>query len=121
VFAFPLRIGAIGVGALDLYRTASGPLSDRQLSGALLAAEVAAIALLGLETDSDLGLIDDAGAGAYQAQVHQATGMISVQVGIPIAQAFLLLRARAFATGRPLRELAGDIVHRRLRFTPEDR
>lgn len=35
VFAFPLRVGAINVGALDLYRNRPGALTAAQLSGAL--------------------------------------------------------------------------------------
>ena len=30
VFAFPLQIGAITIGALDLYRSSPGPLQDRR-------------------------------------------------------------------------------------------
>jgi hypothetical protein len=119
VFAFPLQIGAIGIGALDLYRKSPGGLNDDQLADALMAAEVASIALLELETDTEVGLVD-ANAGAYQAQVHQATGMVSVQLDVGIEQAFLLLRARAFSTNRHLGDLCVDIVERRLRFTRED-
>ena len=50
VFAFPLRIGAINLGALDMYRSRPGALDDDELSAALLGAEAAATALLGLET-----------------------------------------------------------------------
>ena len=120
VFAFPLRIGAIGIGALDLYRATPGALTDDDLSGALLAAEVAAIALLGLQTSDELGLVDNVDGGSYQAPIHQATGMVMAQLGVAIEQAFLLLRARAFASERPLLAVAVDVVNRRLRFTPED-
>ncbi len=121
VFAFPLRIGAIGLGALDMYRTRPGGLDDDQLSGALLGAEAAAVSLLGLDTAAEPAL--DAGLDtdvSYQAQVHQATGMVMVQLGVTIEQAFLSLRARAFATGRPLNEVAADIVERRVRFSLEE-
>ena len=121
VFAFPLRIGAIGLGALDMYRNRQGALDDDELSAALLGAEAAAIALLGLETSPDGALTDGADTGvSYQAQVHQATGMIMVQLSVTIEQAFLLLRARAFSTGRPLHDVAVDVVERRLRFSSED-
>jgi len=121
VFAFPLRIGAIGLGALDMYRSRTGALDDEELSAALLGAEAAAVALLGLETSPDGALGDGADAGlGYQAQVHQASGMIMVQLGVTIEQAFLLLRARAFSSGRPLNGLAADVVERRLRFSSED-
>ena len=60
------------------------------------------------------------GHAAYQLQVHQATGMVRVQLGVTIEEAFLMLRARAFAAGRPVAEVASDVVERRLRFTTED-
>jgi AmiR/NasT family two-component response regulator len=58
---------------------------------------------------------------SYQTQVHQATGMVLAQTGVTIEQAFLMLRARAFAEGIPLAELAADVVARRVRFSTEDR
>lgn len=42
------------------------------------------------------------------------------QLGVTIEQAFLLLRARAFASERPLLAVAVDVVNRRLRFRLED-
>lgn len=121
VFAFPLRIGAIGLGALDMYRNQPGALDDDQLAGALLAAEAAAVAVLWLKTSPDGALADTTDArGGHQAQVHQATGMIMVQLDVTIEQAYVLLRARAFSTGRPLHDVATDVVERRLRFSPED-
>jgi AmiR/NasT family two-component response regulator len=53
-------------------------------------------------------------------QVHQASGMVTVQAGVSIDEAFLMLRAHAFATGRPVAEVAKDVVERRLRFPVED-
>ena len=119
VFAFPLRIGAISVGALDLYRDTPGELSRTELPAALLAADAAALAVLYLYAGRP-------STGAWQAddnlqpQVHQATGMVQVQLGVPTEQAFLMLRARAFADGRPLAEVATDVVERRVRFSQED-
>lgn len=63
VFAFPLRIGAIGLGALDMYRNRPGALDDDELASALLGAEAAAVALLGLETSQDGALADTADTG----------------------------------------------------------
>jgi hypothetical protein len=120
VFAIPLRIGLISLGAMDLYRDRPGPLRDGELGGALLAAEAAGLALLSLQTSDDGGLRVDDDGKAFQSQVHQATGMVMVQAGVTIEQAFLLLRARAFASGRPLSAVAADVVGRRLRFDSED-
>jgi hypothetical protein len=57
---------------------------------------------------------------SVQPEIHQAAGMISVQLGVGIEAAYSSLRARAFAQERPLSELAADVVARRLRFNPED-
>src|SRR3954453_21801527 len=46
VFAFPLRVGAIRVGVLDLYRDRAGPLSPEELTEALCFADAATLALL---------------------------------------------------------------------------
>jgi len=121
VFAFPLRIGAINVGALDLYRNRPGALTAAQLSGALMAADAGALALLDLDAGTEGAFRDDVDSGAsYLLQVHQATGMVQVQLDVPTEQAFLILRAHAFATGRPVLEVAVDVVQRRLRFPPEE-
>jgi AmiR/NasT family two-component response regulator len=47
--------------------------------------------------------------------------MVMVQAEVDIEQAFLLLRARAFASGRPVQDVAADVVARRIRFETEDR
>ena len=120
VFAFPLRIGAIGLGAIDLYRTSRGELDADQLAGALMAADASALALLDLDPGGEGFADDDAARSTYHLQVHQATGMIQVQLDIPTDSAFATLRARAFASGRPLVDIATDVVERRLRFTAED-
>jgi len=121
VFAFPLRIGAISVGAMDLYRDEPGDLGTDELPAALMAADAAAHALLHLDNPRD-GSFDTGSdfRSIYHPEVHQATGMVQVQLGIPTNEAFVRMRARAFATDRTLVELANDVVNRRLRFTSED-
>jgi len=121
VFAFPLRIGAITLGALDLYRDRPGELDDGQLAAALLAADAAAAALLHLDSGRNDPFGADPGAGAtFHLQVHQATGMVQSQLHVETDEALLVLRSRAFATDRQLDAVASDVVERRLRFTPED-
>ena len=122
VFALPLRIGGISVGALDLYRDLPGKLTTGQLSAALTAANAAAVAVLQLGSGYGNSFADDTdGRAAYQMQVHQASGMVKIQAGVTIDEAFLMLRAHAFATGRPVADIAKDVVERRLRFPVEDR
>src|SRR3954454_9410776 len=91
LFAFPLQIGAIKVGALDLYRDRVGDLEASQLTAALLAADAAALALLSLDTSAEGLFADDPDErSSLRMHVHQATGMVSVQAGVPIEQALLL-------------------------------
>lgn len=121
VFAFPLGIGDIRIGVLDLYRDSPGGLSDSVIEDAESHADAAAMLLLHLHAEQPL---DDSGsgwAGALQdrSEVHQATGMISVQSGVTLADALLLLRARAFAAERQLDAVARDVVDRVLRITSQ--
>jgi GAF domain-containing protein len=113
VFAFPLRVGGIRVGVLDLYRTTAGVLSDDELADALSFADAATALLLHLQAqDAGVGLprdsltvLDD------RAEVHQATGVVSVQAAVSLQDALLLLRARAYADQRPIGTLAHDVVN----------
>jgi hypothetical protein len=55
-------------------------------------------------------------APGYRAEVFQAQGMIMVQLGIDIDEALVRLRAHAYAAGRPLVDVARDVVACMLRF-----
>jgi hypothetical protein len=118
VFAIPLQWGAVNLGVLDLYRREPGPLDDDQLRDAISTAETAALMMLGLRTDPGHG-----GAGwldhavAYRAEVHQATGMVSIQLNVSAEEALARLRAHAFVHDRLLIDVARDVVNRRLAFT----
>lgn len=123
VFAFPMLVGAASVGVLDLYRITPGELSAEELPAALMAADAAALAVLELDVEvTPDGASPEGGIGGtlYNPVLHQATGMVMVQLGLGSQEAFLALRARAFATGRPLTAVAGDVVARRLRLSKED-
>jgi hypothetical protein len=118
VFGFPLQTGSVRLGALNLYRTERGPLTGDQHADALVMADVATRALLEMQADAPRGRlaagIDD-GANLEHV-VHQAAGMVSVQLVGTIADALLRLRAHAFGNDRSLTEVAQDVVARRLRF-----
>jgi hypothetical protein len=49
-------------------------------------------------------------------EIHQATGMICEQLGVDMPTALMRLRARSFAEGRMLSELAADVVARVVRL-----
>ena len=121
MFALPLQAGAIRVGVLSLYRAAPGPLSVGELADVLVFADVALQLLL----DSASGI---SGSPAYtplldglpdrRAVVHQATGMVSVQLGVSLQEALARLRAYAFTASTAIGDIAGEVVSRRLRFDP---
>lgn len=48
------------------------------------------------------------------AEVHQAAGMLTVQLGVPIAAALARLRGHAAATHRSLIGVARDVIEGRL-------
>ncbi|OJF14005.1 hypothetical protein BG844_12130 [Couchioplanes caeruleus subsp. caeruleus] len=119
LFALPLRVGVVRLGVLDLYRLRPGVLAGEQLAEALAFAD-AALELLLAEQMPGAAVAGSEQLFTHRAVVHQATGMISGQLGIPMAQAFLRLRARAYAGEQGLEELAGEVVARRLRFDEPD-
>ena len=121
LFAFPLQAGAIRAGVLSLYRAQPGPLTPQQLADALVFADIALQLLLdsyaGISGSAEYRPLD--GLSDTRAEVYQATGMISVQLGVSIEEAFVRLRAHAFSAGTPLDDVAGDVVGRKLRFEPD--
>jgi hypothetical protein len=118
VFAFPLQLGAVGLGVLALYRDRPAPLSDEETALGLVLAEVATQTILGLQAGAPTEQLHVllADEPAHWAEIHQATGMVSAQLEVSLDEAFVRLRSFAFANDRPLREVAEDIVGRRLRL-----
>jgi hypothetical protein len=119
VFGFPLRVGAIRIGALNLYRDRPGPLDGDQHADALVLAGVAARAVLAMQADAPPGMLGaelEAGSD-FRFVVHQASGMVSAQLDVSVGEALVRLRAYAFAHDRPLAAVAHDVVGRQFRFS----
>ena len=123
VFAFPLQVGAITLGALDLYRDAVGPLDGSDLREAMAFASAATAVLLHLQSASKAGEMHPELAVSFvdRAVVHQATGMVAVQIDSSLGDALTVMRARAFGSGRPIVDVARDVVARQARFDRDDR
>ncbi|HVE93821.1 MAG TPA: GAF and ANTAR domain-containing protein [Acidimicrobiales bacterium] len=118
VFGFPLQVGSVRLGALNLYSDVAGVLTDRQHGDASLLASIVAQALILLQADAPPGAVAaelEANAD-FQYVVHQASGMIAVQLDVSVCHALVRLRAHAFGNGRTLSAVAHDVVARRLRF-----
>jgi hypothetical protein len=114
VFAFPLRLGAVRLGSLTFNHRRPGRLSDDQYADARCVAAVATDFVLALQAQAPPGTLTGALAAAADddAEVHQATGMLSVRLGVTVGDAMVRLRALAYSEGRPLAEVARDVVAR---------
>jgi GAF domain-containing protein len=122
VFVFPMQVGAILLGVMSLYRARPGELASEQLADALLLADTACALLLDAAAP-DHPAMDGRQleqVGPHHPEVHQATGMIIVQLGVSAAVALARLRAYAYAYDRRLRDVAADVVARRLRFADSE-
>ena len=118
LFALPLQWGAVNLGVLDLYRRATGNLSPAQHRDVIGAADTAALMMLGLRTDPGGGDRLDPMVN-NRAEIHQATGMVLVQLEISATDALARLRAYAFVQQRLLVDVSRDVVAHRLLFTEE--
>ena len=123
VFAVPVVVAGEHVGALDLFRALPGRLTGEQSAGAVVAAEIAGIALLDLMVGDLQAAAGDPTSDAWaelnslsRAEVSQATGMLVAQLGIESTEALVRLRAHAYATGRTATDVARDILDRRLKL-----
>lgn len=130
IFALPLRVGAIRVGVLLVYRVEPGELDADALGRALRFADALTYALLGPVAlggngeDQHDSVIDGLHADTFDASsqdlhravVHQASGVLAVQLGIGVDVALARLRGHAFAEGLALSEVARLVIAGDLRL-----
>jgi len=119
MFAFPLALGTLEIGAVDLYTSTTIELDEAQVAKASDLATIATWQVLRTILSTDAAILE--GPVSSRREVHQATGMILVQLGTSAEDALLLLRAHAFATGRSVLDVATDVVDRRLDFSAIER
>jgi hypothetical protein len=117
MFALPLRVAAVRLGALTLYRDRPGDLDDGQRKDARTLAEAASI-LLTLDQPGEktagafLWVVGD--SSRFRAEVYQAVGVTMVHLEANARDAFARICAYAYAQGRPIGEVADDIMAGRL-------
>lgn len=118
VFAFPLHVGDLRIGALALYGSEPMVLSPTQLEQMRTLTDLLSRRLLrrALEPGGSGGQLHD--GGYDRREVHQATGMVIAQMRLAPGDALMVLRAHAFAHGRLVRDVATDVIQRALDFTP---
>jgi len=123
IFAFPLAVGSLDIGAIDLYSSSPVDITTLQVTNVMELAGVTAWQVLRrILVDGAIGVDEEDGlAFTSRREVHQATGMILAQLGLNAADAALLLRAHAFSTDRSVRDVANDVVARRIDFSADGR
>ena len=114
VFAFPLFASDVCFGVLELYRRTPGDLDDE----ARLTVEATRDAIVRIALEELLG--PDATTArphswpaqltAAHAGVHQAAGMVAVQLEVSLETAMARLRAQAYSEGATLTELATRVL-----------
>lgn len=126
VCAFPVRVAATRVGALDLFRRKAGSFEGDAWAGAEWASQLAALPLLDLMGAAvDWETIGDGGGWSQlesleRVEVYQATGMVQVQLEVDAAEALIRLRGHAFAHDMTMSEVAWAVVERRLSLRPDN-
>lgn len=119
VFAFPLVVGPLRFGAIDLYSPVPVSLSETQTHQAEAMAQIVsrhvlrrALAAIGEDPEDNVS--------AYSRRlIHQASGVVLAQIDVSADDARLVIQGQAFAEGRPMMDVAKDILDGRLRFTRE--
>ncbi|MFC7021878.1 ANTAR domain-containing protein [Promicromonospora thailandica] len=116
VYAVPMRPLGRVIGVLTLYLRGDvrGGRLARSLEEAEFLADAAGAALLGDPDTFDVGTQP---WWPQRARVHQATGVVTAQLGIPPADALAVLRAHAFGRASSLESVVDDILDRTLTFS----
>lgn len=120
LFAFPLVIGPLRIGALDLYAVQPMELGSRDAKRSEVFASIVSRHVLRRALGSAAASESDDRAPNARRTIHQATGFVIAQLGISAEDAHLLIQGQAFAQGRSMREVAEDLIERRLTFELAD-
>jgi hypothetical protein len=116
--AWPLQLGAIRLGALTVFLSDRLSLDEQDMqrgsSFALAATELVLLTNDPSSPSSIAAILD--GATERRAVVHQATGMVSAQLDVGLADALSVLRARAWSEGQSIADLARAVVARERRL-----
>ncbi|MBP0460007.1 GAF and ANTAR domain-containing protein [Streptomyces montanisoli] len=121
VFCLPLVMGGITLGFLTAVRSTSGAMNGQEMDDVI--ALVGALTLQFLAADDaqvDSWVGEPMDGGLHREVVHQATGMLSVQLSVSLSRALLRLRAYTYSHDRSIIDVAQDIVSRRLRLDEGD-
>jgi len=98
--AFPLRVGAIRLGVLEVLRDRPGAPTPDGYADVLVVADLAAHALLDERADGPGGVPVSFVVGGLELDlVQQAAGMVAEALGIGVDDALVRIRGHAYAEG----------------------
>ena len=119
VFCIPMRMGAVTLGVATLYGTAPRELTlEQQIAALAIGSSIAEpAARQALRSAADESQHETSTTTpALRREVHQATGMMLVQLNATATVAYARLQAHAFASGRTVEDVAHDVVAGTLSF-----
>jgi hypothetical protein len=120
IFAFPLVVGTLPIGAVDLYSLEHMTLTLAERKQASAMSDIISRHILRRAIDGSVD-VDEDGANAFSRRViHQATGVVIAQLQLSPDDARLVIQGHAFAEGRPMKEIAEQILDGGLSFTNSD-
>lgn len=107
LFAFPISVGDVSLGTLDLYRSAPGELDDAKVDFCAATGSAIADSLLKRRSDTDW---------MYPMTVHRAAGMVMVQLSVSVDDALARIRATAYEEGVTVAAVAAEVLDGTRRF-----
>jgi GAF domain-containing protein len=118
IFAFPLQIGTVQLGVLDLFRAEPSSLSNLERGHAFMLVAKAVEILLDGEVRRDVADATEPASTMVTGptELFQAQDMVMIQTGGTLADAMVRIRAYAFAENRRIGEVARAIVAGELEF-----
>jgi GAF domain-containing protein len=121
VEAIPLRLREVTIGTLNLLRSEPGPPPEDDVIAARAFADVATIGILHERTLRESEVLTEQLQSALNSRViiEQAKGVVSYTNGVPVDEAFDLIRAYARRHRHPLSEVAARLVRRELTIDSE--
>lgn len=110
--ALPLRLRNETIGALNIFRTSAGLLSDADLRLAQAMADVATVGLIQQRTIAERELLAEQLQTALNSRIvlEQAKGILAERAGLPVEQAFQTLRSYARNRGLRLVDVAAQVI-----------
>jgi ANTAR domain/GAF domain len=112
VHAVPMRAAGLVLGALGLFGTRAGELSEADLLVGRTLTHIACVAILQEHPPVPSTIMPQLqSALARRVVVEQAKGFLRERLGLSIEDAFTVLRAYARSNGQHLTEVARHLIH----------